>query len=151
VGSFLENLAQSGGDQGSLRHASQDAFIANLSKETLLLTALLPADATAERRLMLSIMDATDPAMAEADPFQTLKRERTLRPGEVARFSLRSLPDVTHTSLFRARRQGHAGSCFLKYTVTVAGAKAAATIQIIGTHDKLGQVEQPLPHFLRIR
>ena len=150
MGSFLENLAQSGGGQGSLRHAATDAYLVNLSGETLLLTALLPEDATAQRRLMVSILDQTDRPLSETDPFQTLKRERSLGPGEVAMFSLRTLPGTTHTSLFRARRLGNAGSCFLKYTVTVAGARAAGTIQIVGSQAPLGRVEQPLPHLLRV-
>ena len=160
MGSSFENLAfamhfTSGSAMGYSRTMPTEAYIANLSDNNLIVTALLPEDADPERSLLVRILDQTeaaihkDPREPSVSP-QELNRERILRPGEVAMLALRKVPKAKHISLFRVRKEGATGLCFLKYTVKVNGHSCLSSIAHLGTQNTLGKLENTHPHLLYI-
>ena len=170
MGSIFENLASamrltshfpsdrtpdfgSGSPLGGSRHTSAEAYIVNLSDNGLILTALLPEDSDSHRSLLLGILDHTE-AMAghhgQAHSFQELNRERILKPGEVAVLALRKAPAAKHVSLFRVRKEGQPGVCFLKYTVKSLGPNCVAAITHLGTQNTLGKLESAHPHLIYV-
>lgn len=155
MGSQFENLASTmlfkvRPPLGCLKQTSSEAFIANLSDQTLIITALLPDDADDLRNLVFTILDTdealgTDPAL-----FKGLDRERTLKPGEVAQLALRKPTVTRHVSLFRVRKEGQASGCFLKYTVDEGASPTPSAITFAGIQNALGKVESIYPHLLYI-
>ena len=126
-----------------------EAYLANLSNEKLILTALLPSDAESHRNLMVGIRERADPTRLGAHfPLQGMTRERVLQPGEVAQFSLRKAPACTHVSLFRLRKEREAASCFLKYAVEPVAGAPCATLSQLGTQDQAARLENTLPHLV---
>ena len=133
-------------------HGAAEAYLANLGDDNLILTALLPSDATTQRNLVLGILDKDDLSRQDsALPRQDLSRERILAPGEVAQFSLRQAPARTHTSLFRVRKQRDAASAFLSYVVERDGAGGTATLTPLGTPTGSWMLENTFPHLLYVR
>ena len=127
------------------------AYLANLGDDNLILTALLPSDATSHRNLVLGILDRDDLTRLDATfPLQGMNRERVLGPGEVVQFSLRQLPSRTHTSLFRVRKQRDAASAFLKYVVEVNGHGTTAILTRLGTPNGTWTLENTFPHLLYV-
>ena len=132
------------------RHCSTEVYIANLSDENLTITALLPDDAEQLRSLVFSIIDEYELAQNPTGTLRGADRERTLRPGEVAQLALKKGAGGKHISLFRVRKETQAGSCFLKYTVTIEGNASTGSIVPVGTQDLKGKLENVLPHLLYV-
>ena len=123
-----------------------EAFLANLSPDKLILTALLPSDAEAHRNLVVGVgKRAEGPGPVSLAPLQGMTRERVLEPGDVAQFSLRRLPARPHVSLFRLRKEREAPSSFLKYAVEPAG---GSTLTQLGTQDPASRLENTFPYLL---
>jgi len=127
------------------------AYLANLGTDNLILTALLPSDATESRNLLLGILDRDDLGRLDAAfPLRAMNRERVLGPGEVAQFSLRQAPAGTHTSLFRVRKQRDAASAFLSYVVEGDGQGASATLTRLGKSNGAWALENTRPNLLYV-
>jgi len=127
------------------------AYLANLGTDNLILTALLPSDATESRNLLLGILDRDDLRRLDAAfPLRAMNRERVLGPGEVAQFSLRQAPAGTHTSLFRVRKQRDAASAFLSYVVEGDGQGASATLTRLGKSNGAWALENTRPNLLYV-
>ena len=145
-----EHLANklANGHDGLLPRRVPEAYLANLSEDNLILTALLPSDATAQRNLVLGILDKDDLTRLGATfPLNTMNRERVLRPGEVAQITLRQAPTSSHVSLFRVRKERGAGSSFVRYAVEVDG---TGTLTQLGTQECAGRLENVFPHLLYV-
>jgi hypothetical protein len=149
VGSEVESIAaRLAGFQtdGSISgQPSPEAYLANLSDENVIITALLPADATGHRNLLLGILDRDDLTRLEAVfALQSLNRERVLAPGEVLQITLRKLAG-RHLSLFRVRKEKSAISSFAKYSV---GTDGRATLTPLGPREPGDRLETHDPNLL---
>ena len=126
-----------------------EAYLANLSNDKLIITALLPSDAESYRNLMVGVRERNDLQRGDAlFPLQGMTRERVLHPGDLAQFSLRIPTPRPHVSLFRLRKEREAASCFLKYAVEQTGGAPSASLTQLGTQDQAARLENTLPHLL---